>query len=208
MNGAGPTSDAPAQRDADPAGPGVYRPFGNTMILRAHHLVVRDDAQSAVARGVDELVARGFVAAAPALEEALGAAAPGWTLRVVTIGDNAATWRRGALASALSLATLGFGALLIRRRVEKTWVVVAAHPRGDGGTDLHVAPFASRWGEGGEGTASAGPWVAEAGEALAQRYGAGGALLAAPERRPFVVDPQSPAYPKTFRSALKRAGER
>ncbi|QGQ19850.1 hypothetical protein GC089_12265 [Cellulomonas sp. JZ18] len=168
---------------------------------------MREAPEHAVARAVDSLLAQGFVPGAPALEAELARLAPTWTTRVVEIGDDAATWRRGLVSDVVDVVTLGLAGRFVPRKVEKTWVVVTARPTADG-TDVVLAPLAGRWGQADTGGTTAKPWVDAAAGALVQAWRAGGVLLREPTTTPFVGDRDCPAYPRTFRRAQKEVRAR
>lgn len=163
-------------------------------------MVVRDAPAAAVAHAVDELVAQGFEPE-PALEAALTRRAPTWSTRVVAMGDDGGTWRRGLLADAADLVTFGLASDLLPRKVERTWVVVTARTLASG-TELTLAPLAGRLGQTDAGGMTARPFLDAAATALAAGYRGPGALVEEPTSAPFVTDRDSPAFPRTFRQVL------
>lgn len=180
------------------------RVVGAGLPPRAHRLLLRVAPEQAVGDAVEALDAQGFVAGDTALEAELVRLAPTWTTRVVEMGDDAATWRRGLLSDVVDVVTLGVGGAFVRRKVERTWVVATARATADG-TDLVLAPLAGRWGQTDTGGVTARPWVDAAAAVLVQAWRAGGVLVREPTTTPFVGDRDCPAYPRTFRRAQKEA---
>lgn len=184
-------------------GTGGVRALGAGRLPRTYRLTVRDTPERSVDRAVDALLAQGFVLSPSDLTTALVVRAPAWTTRVVQIGDDAATWRRGALAAVAGLVSGGLLGDLVPRAIEATWVVVTAQPSGDGSCTLVLAPLAARAGQTGGGGSTARAPLDAAAEAIVRERMQDGTLAAPPTSALFAADPGCPGIPRTFRAALK-----
>jgi len=112
---------------------------GMFRLLRARQMVVRDTPEHAVEVGVSYLVGHGFRVRPGDVTAALRAEGSPWTAAAVEIGEDSGALR-GCSYSLVSATPL---ALVMKRTIPPTLVVIAARATADGSCVLMVYPFAT-----------------------------------------------------------------
>jgi len=112
---------------------------GAFQFLRARQIIVQDTPENAVQLGVSYLLAYGFRVRPGDITAALRAEGSPWTAEAVEIGEYSGALR-GCLHSLISQTLL---ALVLKRTIPPTLVIVAARAMPDGSCALVIQPFAA-----------------------------------------------------------------